>query len=76
VVRVVPPARLRWIEKLERRLDPRGKPYYWLYGEAVEPEPGTDSYVVFKERGVALTPLSLSMARALSKRCAAAKVRS
>jgi 5'-nucleotidase len=61
VVRVVPPARLRWIEKLERRSDPRGKPYYWLYGEAVEPEPGTDSYVVFKERGVALTPLSLSM---------------
>jgi len=61
VVRVVPPARLRWVERLERRLDPRGKPYYWLYGEAVKPEPGTDSYVVFKEKGVALTPLSLSM---------------
>ena len=61
VVRVAPPARLRWVEKLERRLDPRGKPYYWLYGEAVEPEPGTDSHVVFRERGVALTPLSLGM---------------
>lgn len=59
VVRVAPPARLRWIEKLEQRLDPRGKPYYWLYGEAVEPELGTDSYVVFKERGVAITPLNL-----------------
>lgn len=61
LVKVVPPARLRWIEKLDKRIDPRGKPYYWLYGEAARPEPGTDSYVVFIEGGIAITPLSLSL---------------
>lgn len=62
VVRVVPLARLRWLERLDRRVDPRGRPYFWLYGEAAEPEPGTDSYVVFVERGVAITPLKLDFA--------------
>ncbi|MCS7104181.1 MAG: 5'/3'-nucleotidase SurE [Thermofilaceae archaeon] len=61
LVRVVPPARRRWIEKLDRRVDPRGQCYYWLYGEATEPEPGTDSYVVFVERGIAISPISLSL---------------
>lgn len=61
LVKVVPPARLRWIERLDRRVDPRGRPYYWLYGEAAVPEPGTDSYVVFMEGGIAVTPLSLSL---------------
>ncbi len=26
----------RYIEKFERRLDPRGKSYYWLEGEIIE----------------------------------------
>ncbi|MEM0226177.1 MAG: 5'/3'-nucleotidase SurE [Thermofilaceae archaeon] len=61
IVKVAPPARLRWIERLDKRLDPRGKPYYWLYGEAAQPEPGTDSYVVFVEGGISITPLALSL---------------
>lgn len=61
IVRVVPPARLRWWEKLEERIDPRGKPYYWLYGEPVSPEPGTDVYVVHVEKGIAITPLYLDL---------------
>lgn len=61
IVRVAPPARLRWIERLDKRLDPRGKPYYWLYGEAAPPEMGTDSYVVFIEKGISITPLALSL---------------
>ncbi|MEM2616716.1 MAG: hypothetical protein QXL64_04240, partial [Thermofilaceae archaeon] len=46
---------------LDKRMDPRGKPYYWLYGEAAQPEPGTDSYVVFVEGGISITPLALSL---------------
>jgi len=60
-VRVVPPARLRWWEKLDRRVDPRGRPYFWLYGEPVSPEPNTDVYVVHVEGGVAITPLKLDL---------------
>jgi len=60
VVKLAPPARLRWREKLERRVDPRGRVYYWLYGEPMDPEPGTDVYVVHVERGIAITPLSLN----------------
>ncbi len=60
-VKVVPPAKLRYIERLERRVDPRGRPYFWLYGEAAVPEQGTDSYTLFVEGGVSLTPLSLSL---------------
>lgn len=58
-VRVVPPARLRWRERLERRVDPRGRVYYWLYGEPLNPGAGTDVYVVHVERGIAITPISL-----------------
>ncbi|MEM1508610.1 MAG: 5'/3'-nucleotidase SurE [Thermofilaceae archaeon] len=61
LVKVAPPARLRYIERLERRVDPRGRPYFWLYGEAAVPEQGTDSYVLFVEKGVSLTPLSLNL---------------
>ena len=61
VVRVVPAARLRWNERLEERIDPRGKPYYWLYGEPVNPEPNTDVYVVHVEKGIAITPLVLDL---------------
>ena len=59
IVKLAPPARLRWREKLEKRVDPRGRVYYWLYGEPMDPEPGTDVYVVHVEGGIAITPISL-----------------
>jgi len=64
---VVPAARLRWWEKLEERKDPRGVPYYWLYGEPTEPEPDTDVYVVHVLKGIALTPLVLDMSASSGK---------
>jgi len=66
-VYVVPAARLRWWEKLEERKDPRGAPYYWLYGEPTEPEPDTDVYVVHVLKGIALTPLVLDMSASSGK---------
>ena len=60
-VRVVKPARMRFTEYIEKRFDPRGKPYYWVYGEPVTPEPGTDVYTVIMEKDIAITPLSFNL---------------
>ncbi len=47
-------------ERLERRDDPWGRPYYWQGGVVVTrpDEPGTDVYAVANQR-VAITPLTL-----------------
>lgn len=60
-VKLVPPARMRFIEKLEKRVDVRGREYYWLYGVEIEPTPNTDTYVVVYEGNIAVTPLSLNL---------------
>jgi len=49
-------------DELVKRLDPRGKPYYWIGGEAptgVE-EPGTD-YGVLSEGYISITPIQLDL---------------
>ncbi len=66
-VRVVKPARMRFTEYIEKRLDPRGRPYYWVYGEPVTPEPGTDVYTVIVEKDVAITPLSFNLSPVMSE---------
>ncbi|NLX49534.1 MAG: 5'/3'-nucleotidase SurE [Methanospirillum sp.] len=44
---------------VERRLDPRGRPYYWIDGPLIEDaEPGTDVHAI-KEGRVSVTPLTL-----------------
>ncbi|MBP1448972.1 MAG: 5'/3'-nucleotidase SurE [Thermoproteus sp.] len=60
-VKLVPAARVKFSQKIDKRRDPRGGTYYWLYGELVEPEPGTDVYVVHKEGNIALTPLTFNL---------------
>ena len=57
----VPAAKMRFTEYVEKRVDPRGKEYFWLYGHPKEPEPNTDVYVVFKEGNIAITPLKLDL---------------
>ncbi len=60
-VKIVPPAKTRFVEKLEKRIDVRGREYYWLYGVEIALEPNTDSYVVVYEGNIAITPLSLNI---------------
>jgi 5'-nucleotidase len=51
-----------YLDKLERRVDPRGRPYYWIGGEAptgVE-EAGTD-FGALKAGYVSITPLQLDL---------------
>ena len=49
-------------DALDRRLDPRGKPYYWIGGEppAGVPEDGSD-YGALKSGYISLTPLQLDL---------------
>jgi len=49
-------------DALERRLDPRGRPYYWIGGEAPTgvDEPGTD-FGALKAGYVSITPLQLDL---------------
>ncbi len=49
-------------DKLERRLDPRGRPYYWIGGDAPTgvDEPGTD-FGALRAGYVSITPLQLDL---------------
>ncbi|MCD6278153.1 MAG: 5'/3'-nucleotidase SurE [Desulfurococcales archaeon] len=47
--------KLRFIQKYEKRVDPRGREYYWLVGERVT-EPETDSHYL-SQGYVVVTPL-------------------
>ena len=60
-VKVVPAAKLRFQERVLKRVDPQGKPYYWVYGEPLEAEPSTDVYVVLEEGNISITPLKLDI---------------
>ena len=49
-------------DTLVRKVDPRGKDYYWIGGEAPiwEPDPGTDFHAVH-DGFVSVTPLRLDL---------------
>jgi len=51
-----------YLDKLERRVDPRGRPYYWIGGEAPTGilEEGTD-FGALKSGYVSITPLQLDL---------------
>lgn len=45
---------------MEKRLDPRGRPYYWIDGTSMEKDdPGTDVHVLREESCATITPISL-----------------
>lgn len=53
-------ARMRYSNIVYERTDPRGQRYYWIYGEPIEPELGTDVYIVHIEKKIAITPIKLN----------------
>lgn len=59
-IRVAPMGQRVYVNRLERRDDPWGHPYYWQGGVAVlaGDQPGTDVQAI-RERFVSLTPVSL-----------------
>jgi len=57
--KAVPLAKLRYSNIIVKRTDPRGLHYYWLYGQPLKPEPGTDVYTILVEKKIAVTPISI-----------------
>ncbi|RLE62161.1 MAG: 5'/3'-nucleotidase SurE [Thermoprotei archaeon] len=61
-------AKLRFTERIVERTDPRGRKYYWIYGEEVDvAEEDTDVHTVFNEKSISITPLSLNLHPVSSK---------
>lgn len=60
-VKIAPAAKIRYEERVDERVDSFGQKYYWIYGEPMHAPPGTDVYVVFKEKNIAITPLRLDI---------------
>ena len=55
-------ARRKYTDKVLVRKDPRGRPYYWLFGERLSEFPAnTDAEEVLVHRRISITPLSLNM---------------
>lgn len=57
-----------YTDHFEKRVDPRGKVYYWLAGEAIEEgeEEGTDAWCM-SHKMISLTPISFNMTDMLMK---------
>ena len=50
-----------YVPVIEKRLDPRGKPYYWIGGEPYESDkPGTDGYELRKAQKTTIILISLN----------------
>ncbi len=51
-----------YVPKIDKRLDPREKPYYWIGGEPYDSdEPGTDGYELRKAQKTTVTPLKIDL---------------
>ena len=50
----------KWRDSVLEREDPRGTPYYWLWGSRLPKfKKHSDAYAVHKERAISISPLSL-----------------
>ncbi|MBM3324967.1 MAG: 5'/3'-nucleotidase SurE [Calditrichaeota bacterium] len=61
-IRITRQGRARWKETFEKRVDPRGRMYYWMDGYKIEmDEPSDTDGRALKEGFVAITPVRLDM---------------
>ncbi len=61
VVHVKSMQRERYGTRIERRIDPEGRPYYWIIGSALRAVKGTDVHEVMVKKNIAITEISLSV---------------
>ncbi|MEM2141959.1 MAG: 5'/3'-nucleotidase SurE [Candidatus Thorarchaeota archaeon] len=54
---VTRPTRVRHHNRIDARVDPYGRRYFWFVGEEVEPLPGTDAHVVLKMGDISISPI-------------------
>ncbi len=61
-------ARRKYTDKVIVRKDPRGRPYYWLFGERLSSfPPGTDAEAVLVKNSISVTPMRLRMSGEISE---------
>jgi 5'-nucleotidase len=59
--------RRKYNQKVFVRKDPRGRPYYWLFGERLsEFPPDSDAEAVLKKRRISITPMVFNMSGPIS----------
>ncbi|MDV3244136.1 MAG: 5'/3'-nucleotidase SurE [Nitrososphaerales archaeon] len=59
--------RRKYTQKVLVRKDPRGRPYYWLFGERLSVfPPNSDAEAVLTKRRISITPLVLNMSGPIS----------
>ncbi|AMD18377.1 stationary phase survival protein SurE [Methanobrevibacter sp. YE315] len=52
---------------IQKRQDPRGKPYYWINGEPYELDgPGSDGYELRREQKTTITPIKIDLTSDMS----------
>ncbi|MBN2228873.1 MAG: 5'/3'-nucleotidase SurE [Candidatus Thorarchaeota archaeon] len=54
---VTKPTKIRMHNKVERRVDPNGRPYFWYLGIETDPPEGTDAYEVLVKNNISLSPV-------------------
>ncbi len=55
-------AKRKYQNYVEQRLDPRGRPYYWVWGKRMESyEDGTDAKAVLEQGYISITPLKVDL---------------
>ncbi len=62
-IRVATQGQRKIVEKLERRLDPKGRPYYWIGNVGFDSEDGdkNSDIMLLKDNYVTITPLTLDL---------------
>jgi broad specificity polyphosphatase/5'/3'-nucleotidase SurE len=60
--------RRKYADKVIVRRDPRGRAYYWLFGERLSQFPAnTDAEAVVVKKSVSISPMLLSMSGPITK---------
>ncbi len=56
------PATTKYDNYVVKRIDPRGKPYYWLWGKRLDRYPeGSDAHALFDLRAISITPMKVDL---------------
>ncbi len=58
-IEICPMAMTKYRDYTIRREDPRGVPYYWIWGETLDIPQKTDAYAVLKKKVTSITPITL-----------------
>ena len=56
-----------YVPVIDKRLDPRGKPYYWIGGEPYQNHaPGSDGHALQKLQKTTITPIKIDLTSDMS----------